>query len=198
MGHRRPQPGRPAGRSSRRPVRRPVDPGGWLDPDGYRPAGRRRPGTRRRGVLATAAIVLCALVLLVNAVQPMLEDLTREPAHIAGPRRLPPHRVRAVTRPGVWSELEFTDGPIGAYEGQWVHAVRGYLYVKGRRLCARPLLYLNGRLWIRGYWRCGRERLWFIAWSSTREMQWYGPKGAVFELVWTDPWSRAHPRYKWQ
>ena len=32
-----------------------------------------------------------------------------------------------MTRAGVWSELEFTDGPVGTYTGQWVHAVRGYL-----------------------------------------------------------------------
>ena len=177
-----------------RPARRPIDPSAWLDPGSYRRAGGRRRRPRRRGVLATVVV----LVLALAALQPILNDLTREPAHIAGPRRLPPHRIIAVTRPGVWSELEFTDGPVGTYEGQWVHAVRGYLHVKGRYLCARPKLFLNGRLWIRGYWRCGWETLWFIAWSHTKEMPWYGPAGATFELVWTDPWSRAHPRYKWQ
>ena len=175
----------------------PADPAAWLDPATYRPPPRRR-RRPRLGPLPWLLVLAIAAVMVANVLQPVLRDLTEEPAHIAGPRRLPPHRVRAVTRPGVWSELEVTDGPEGTYRGQWIHAVRGYLFVKGRCVCARPKLYLNGRLWIRGYYRCGYQKLWFIAWSSTREMPWYGPDGAVFELVWTDRWSRAHPRYKWQ
>ena len=179
-----------------RPARPRGDPGAWLDPAGYRPP--RRPRARRSSPLANVVLMGAALVMLAGALQPLLGDLLEEPTHIAGPRRLPPHRIVAVTRPGVWSELEFTDGPVGTYAGQWVHAVRGYLFVKGRYLCARPKLYLNGRLWIRGYRRCGYQKLWFIAWSHTKQMPWYGPGGATFELVWTDWYSRAHPRYKWQ
>jgi len=180
-----------------RAARQRVDPGAWLDPASYRPPARR-PVLPLPGRLATVVIVGAALVMVITALQPILGDLLEQPTHDVGPRRLPPHRIYAVTRAGVWSELEFTDGPVGTYTGQWVHAVRGYLHVEDRFLCARPKLFLNGRLWIRGYWRCGWEDLWFIAWSHTKEMPWYGPGGATFELVWTDCYSRAHPRYKWQ
>lgn len=122
----------------------------------------------------------------------------QEPVHEAGPRRGPPHVVRATTRPGVYSELSVVDGQKGGYAGQFVHSVKGVLHVEGRHVCARPLLYLNGRLMVRGYLRCGCETLRFNAWSTTRELPYYGPKGATFSLTWTDAWSRAHPAWKFQ
>jgi hypothetical protein len=141
-------------------------------------------------------LVIASLVLLSD--RGLLDPGAEEPVHEAGPRRGPPHVVRATTRPGVWSELSVVDGQRGGYRGQFVHSVKGRLHVEGRHVCARPLLYLNGRLMVRGYLRCGCETLRFNAWSTTRELPYYGPKGATFSLVWTDRWSRAHPAWRFQ
>jgi hypothetical protein len=88
----------------------------------------------------------------------------------------------------------FCDQP-GCRRRTFAEQVEG---LTGRHVCARPLLYLNGRLMVRGYLRCGCETLRFNAWSTTRELPWEGPKGATFSLVWTDPWSRKHPAVKFQ
>jgi hypothetical protein len=149
-------------------------------------------------VTVLLALWLAGLGILVYKAQPSALGAESEPVHVAGPRRGPPHVVRASTRSGVWSELAVTDGQEGSYKGQFVHAVTGKLHVDNQTVCARPKLYLNGELFIRGYSRCGCGEISFIAWTSTRELPWYGPKGATFELVWTDPWSREHPRYKFQ
>jgi hypothetical protein len=181
-----------------------VDPGlmysdpAEFDDDRYDPAIGHSARTAWTWVTVLLAVWLAGLGILVYKAQPSALGAESEPVHVAGPRRGPPHVRRATTRPGVWSELAVTDGQLGGYRGQYLHAVTGRLHVDNQTVCARPKLYLNGKLLIRGYSRCGCGEINFIAWTSTRELPWYGPKGATFELEWTDPWSRAHPTYKFQ
>ena len=168
------------------------------EPDQFDPLPGPSARTAWTVVSILLAVWLAGLAVLVYKAQPSALGAEQEPVHVAGPRRGPPHVVRATTRPGVWSELSVTYGQEGSYKGQFLHAVTGRLHVDNQTICARPELYLNGKLLIRGYARCGCGEINFIAWTSTRELPWFGPKGATFELVWTDRWSRKHPTYKFQ